>query len=234
MTIGAINGGTTYNVIPPRVALKGTVRTFCDATREAMEARVRRIAEHTCAAGNATCSLTWMPSYPVTENDPAEAAFVRETLACELGAERVMEIPPIMGSEDFSYFARAVPACFMFLGAGDAAHAFPNHHPRSTSTRVRWRRDRLARRGRARVARALTAARSVRRAPAKTTKGATRAPFVSSRCRGGQAAVCVCVCASLASVSSRAKAAASWTARSARAFRFTATPDFFRPDISFE
>jgi amidohydrolase len=129
LTIGAINGGTTYNVIPPRVALKGTVRTFTDATRDAMEARVRRIAEHTCAAANATCSLQWHPSYPVTSNDPAEAAFVTATLAAEFGAARVQEIAPVMGSEDFSYFAQVVPACFYFLGGGDAAHRFPNHHP---------------------------------------------------------------------------------------------------------
>ena len=51
------------------------------------------------------------------------------TLAAEFGEERVVEIPPIMGSEDFSYFAQRVPACFWFLGAGDAAHGFPNHHP---------------------------------------------------------------------------------------------------------
>ena len=36
---------------------------------------------------------------------------------------------PVMGSEDFSYFAQVVPACFYFLGAGDATHQFPNHHP---------------------------------------------------------------------------------------------------------
>lgn len=129
VTIGAINGGTTYNVIPPRVSLKGTVRSFAEATREAMEGRVRRIAEHTCASANATCSLHWHPSYPVTVNDPDEAAFVRDTLSAALGAERVVESPPVMGSEDFSYFAQVVPACFYFLGGADAAHPFPNHHP---------------------------------------------------------------------------------------------------------
>ncbi|MBV9440572.1 MAG: amidohydrolase [Candidatus Eremiobacteraeota bacterium] len=129
VTIGAINGGTTYNVIPPRVALKGTVRTFSDATRATMEGRVRRIAEHTCAAGGATCTLAWEAQYPVTANDPNEAAFMRATLVNALGAERVIEIPPVMGSEDFSYFARAVPASFAFLGAGDAQHQNPNHHP---------------------------------------------------------------------------------------------------------
>ena len=116
-------------MIPPRVALKGTVRSFSDATRAAMEAGIRRIAEHTCAAAKATCALDWHPSYPVTANDPAEAAFVRAALAAEFGEARVLESPPVMGSEDFSYYAHVVPACFWFLGAGDATHAFPNHHP---------------------------------------------------------------------------------------------------------
>ena len=129
LTVGAINGGTTYNVIPPRVALKGTVRSFSDAVRADMEAGIRRIAEHTCGAAKATCSIDWHPSYPVTANDKDEAAFVRDALAAEFGDARVLEIPPVMGSEDFSYFAQAVPACFWFLGAGDDAHAFPNHHP---------------------------------------------------------------------------------------------------------
>ncbi len=129
VTVGAINGGTTYNVIPPRVALKGTVRTMTAATRETMESRVRRIAESVCASAGATCTLQWRPSYPVTSNDAGEASFVTGTLAAEFGAARVLDIPPVMGSEDFSYFAQAVPACFYFLGAGDDARAFPNHHP---------------------------------------------------------------------------------------------------------
>jgi amidohydrolase len=129
VTVGAINGGTTYNVIPPRVALKGTVRTFSEETRATMEGRIRRIAEHTCAASNATCHLDWHKSYPVTANNPVETTFLRETLTAEFGPERVIEIPPIMGSEDFSYIANAVPSCFAFLGAGDVTHSHPNHHP---------------------------------------------------------------------------------------------------------
>ena len=129
VTIGAINGGTTYNVIPPRVALKGTVRSFSESTRADMEASIRRIAEHTCAAAKATCAMDWHPSYPVTENDPAQTTFVRDVLTAEFGETRVIESPPVMGSEDFSYFAQVVPACFWFIGAGDDAHPFPNHHP---------------------------------------------------------------------------------------------------------
>jgi metal-dependent amidase/aminoacylase/carboxypeptidase family protein len=62
-------------------------------------------------------------------NDNVEAAYVKETLTKTFGAERVVESPLVMLSEDFSCFLRVVPGCFYFLGAGDATHCHPNHHP---------------------------------------------------------------------------------------------------------
>jgi amidohydrolase len=58
-----------------------------------------------------------------------QAAFAHSVFTQTFGAARVPEIPVVMASEDFAYYARKVPACFAFLGAGDASHAFPNHHP---------------------------------------------------------------------------------------------------------
>jgi amidohydrolase len=39
-----------------------------------------------------------------------------------------MEIDPVMGGEDFSYFLQKVPGAFLFFGMGDGAD-FPHHHP---------------------------------------------------------------------------------------------------------
>jgi amidohydrolase len=129
LTIGAINGGSTYNVIPPCVSLKGAIRWFSDRTRELIVRRVEQIAKHVCEASNATCMISWFPPCPATVNDNVEAAYVKETLTKAFGAERVVESPLVMLSEDFSCFLRVVPGCFYFLGAGDATHCHPNHHP---------------------------------------------------------------------------------------------------------
>jgi amidohydrolase len=129
LTIGAINGGSTYNVIPPRVSLKGAIRWFSDRTRESIVQRVEQIAKHVCEAGRATCSISWLPPCPATVNDKAEATFVAETLKKTFGEQRVVESPLVMASEDFSCFLRVVPGCFYFLGAGNATHSYPNHHP---------------------------------------------------------------------------------------------------------
>jgi amidohydrolase len=129
LTIGAISGGSTYNVIPPRVSLKGAIRWFNDRTRDQIVQRVEQIAKHVCEAGKATCTVSWLPSCPAIVNDDHEAAFVSETLKKTFGPERVVESPLMMLSEDFSCFLRVVPGCFYFLGAGNEAHRHPNHHP---------------------------------------------------------------------------------------------------------
>jgi amidohydrolase len=129
LTIGAISGGSTYNVISPRLSLKGAIRWFDDRTRDHIVQRVEQIARHVCEAGKATCTVSWLPSCPATVNDDREAAFVAETLKKAFGPQRVVESPLMMLSEDFSCFLRVVPGCFYFLGAGNEAHNHPNHHP---------------------------------------------------------------------------------------------------------
>jgi amidohydrolase len=129
LSIGAIAGGTTYNVIPPRVSLEGDIRSFNETTRAHMQQRIFEIAQHVCAAAGAQCSIDWLPPCPATVNDPVEAAFVKETLTERFGSSRVVESPLVTGSEDFSYFLNVVPGCFYFLGAFDERRPFPYHHP---------------------------------------------------------------------------------------------------------
>ena len=128
ITIGAINGGTTYNVIPPRVALKGTVRTFSAATRDSMEGRIRRIAEHTCAAGDATCALDWHPSYPVTANDPGRSGVRARGARARVRAARVRRSRRSWAAKT-SRTSRTDPGVFLVPGRRRRDAHVPNHHP---------------------------------------------------------------------------------------------------------
>ncbi len=105
--------GATYNVIPERVDMRGTVRTLDPAARDLAEARLRQIAETTAAAYGATATVTYRRNYPVTVNDPDRAAFEADA-------------PPLMGAEDFSFMLEARPGAMIFLGNGDSAAL---HHP---------------------------------------------------------------------------------------------------------
>jgi amidohydrolase len=132
LTIAKIEAGTTRNVIPETASLLGTVRTVSEATREAMLAGIRRVAEGVAAAHGAEVSVELIRGYPVTVNDQGFTGFVLDTARELLGAERTHEMRhPVMGSEDFSYVLQRVPGAMANLGTRpDTGPAFPNHSNR--------------------------------------------------------------------------------------------------------
>ncbi|AKC86649.1 amidohydrolase [Pseudoxanthomonas suwonensis] len=135
VTFGAVNGGIRYNIIPDDVELIGTIRTFDEAMRERIFADLRNVSEHVAAAHGAMVEAK-VPDgdgNPATVNDPALTAKMRPSLQAVVGADNVYEPPLQMGAEDFSFYARQVPAMFFFVGATspgiDPATAPGNHSP---------------------------------------------------------------------------------------------------------
>ena len=129
ITIGAIHGGTTHNVIPSRVRLLGTVRAFDAGVRGAMAERIEQVLRGVCEAAGATYTFDYLWRYPVTSNDAEQTRYVRALAERVVGAEHVAEIPRIMGAEDFSFFAERVPASFFTIGSsGGEASSWPHHH----------------------------------------------------------------------------------------------------------
>jgi amidohydrolase len=129
ITIGAIHGGTTHNVIPSRVKLLGTVRAFDAGVRAAMAERIEQVLRGVCEAAGATYTFDYLWRYPVTSNDAEQTRYFRGLAERTVGADNVREIPRIMGAEDFSFFAERVPACFFTIGSnGGEASAWPHHH----------------------------------------------------------------------------------------------------------
>lgn len=131
VTIGAINGGTTHNVIPSRVRLLGTVRAFNAGVRAAMAERIERVLRGVCESSGASYTFEYLWRYPVTSNDAEQTRYARALAEKIAGPAQVAEVPRLMGAEDFSFFAERVPACFFTLGSnGGEASAFPHHHAR--------------------------------------------------------------------------------------------------------
>lgn len=127
-----IGGGEAFNVIPDQVRLKGTVRTYDEQVRDAVEASLIRIVEANCQAVGAKCEIKYQRGYPATWNDPVETAFVEEEAKRLFGEEGFYRMPPGMGGEDFSYFAKERPATFFMTGGRnpDIQAMYPHHHPK--------------------------------------------------------------------------------------------------------
>jgi amidohydrolase len=134
VTIGTIKGGVRENIIPDSVEMRGTIRSFDEAMREQIHERVALLAESVAIGSRATCQVCITRNYPVTVNDPALTAQMLPTLQHVVGAERVLLVDKVSGSEDFSFFQRLVPGLFFFVGVvpkgTQPADVAPNHSPR--------------------------------------------------------------------------------------------------------
>lgn len=129
VTIGSIHGGTKHNIIPEQVDLQLTVRSYSDATRDTLLAGIKRIARaQALVMGFPEDKLPRVvvrDEYtPALYNNPDLTLRVTTVLKAQLGEERITEVKPVMGGEDFSQYGRVepkVPSFFFWLGAIDPA-----------------------------------------------------------------------------------------------------------------
>jgi len=128
VSFGTIKGGTIYNIIPEKVTLTGTVRSFDADVQKLTEQRLRKITQKTCETYGATAELKYDIGYASLVNDAGMVDFVEKITAKTLGKERIRHIEPVMGGEDFAYYLKKVPGAFLFFGMGDGTQ-YPHHHP---------------------------------------------------------------------------------------------------------
>lgn len=131
VTIGTISGGYKNNVIADRVEMDGTVRTFDEDLWRAMPGQIETVVAGICAALGVRGMVEYTRGYPIVVNDPEMTALVRGAARGAVGEERVVYPEQSMGGEDMSFFLRAVPGCFFFVGSQNATKGAtkPHHHP---------------------------------------------------------------------------------------------------------
>ncbi|SMF87970.1 amidohydrolase [Paenibacillus uliginis N3/975] len=132
VTVGTIEGGSAQNVIADRCRITGTVRTFDEDTRKLIRTRLESITRMTAEAYGTETAIEYLSGYPAVVNDENEAERFFRTAPRIFGENQVHLSPKIMPAEDFAYYLREIPGCFMFVGAGNAEKdaVYPHHHPR--------------------------------------------------------------------------------------------------------
>jgi amidohydrolase len=126
VSICEFHAGNARNVIPQTAVLKGTVRTLTKKVRELVEKRIREVVAGVAQITGARIDLTYERGYPVTVNHAAQTDVATQVAKEIAGDANVLESPPMMGAEDFSYMLEARPGAFIFCGNGDSAGL---HHP---------------------------------------------------------------------------------------------------------
>jgi len=132
LTVGALNSGTSFNIVPDTAEIKGTVRTFDIAVQDNIEARISQITQGICAAYGATCEIDYERGYDSMVNDKVAVDTFKRAAQKATPDIIVDPMTPMMGGEDFSAYREIAPICFVEIGAGPPAGGeyFANHHPK--------------------------------------------------------------------------------------------------------
>jgi amidohydrolase len=120
------HAGNARNVIPQTAELRGTVRTLTAEVRVLVEKRVREVVAGVAQMTGAKINLVYERGYPVVVNHASQTDFATKVAKEIAGDGNVLDMPPMMGAEDFAYMLDARPGAFIFCGNGDSAGL---HHP---------------------------------------------------------------------------------------------------------
>lgn len=118
ITVGSIQAGSTYNVVPETATIKIGVRTLDPKVRDLVEERIRGFVAAQADSFRLQSEVVYERKYPVLVNHAAQTEFAREAAIRLVGADNVVERPPVMGSEDFAYMLEHRPGAYVRLGNG--------------------------------------------------------------------------------------------------------------------
>ena len=121
LTWGNVIAKGATNVIPNKVELMGTFRTFDEQQRDQAHARIREIVENVAKGFGGSAELNIVRGYPVLHNDEALSARTRKAIETYVGKENVVELDLWTAAEDFAWYTHEVPGCFYRLGTRNEA-----------------------------------------------------------------------------------------------------------------
>ncbi|MGB5184201.1 MAG: M20 aminoacylase family protein [Xanthobacteraceae bacterium] len=127
ISICMFQSGHTDNVIPQHAVLRGTARSLTPDVRELLHKRIGEVVEGTARMYGASAKVTYTNGYPVVVNHERQTAFAADVAREIAGKDKVdIDVPPVMGAEDFAFMLQERPGAFIFCGNGDSAGL---HHP---------------------------------------------------------------------------------------------------------
>ena len=120
VSVTQFHAGSTMNVIPETVSIKGTCRALSPAVQDRIEARLREVTQGVVAAHGLSAEVTYDRRYPVLINTEEETGRAIAAAQTVVGVENVRtEFPATMGSEDFAWMLRERPGCYIRVGNGE-------------------------------------------------------------------------------------------------------------------
>jgi amidohydrolase len=116
LSFGKVQAAGATNIIPEKVYLEGTFRTYDEAWRSKAHTLVQDITHNIASAFGAKAELEIRRGYPVLYNDPDLSSKMREAIVAFAGADRVVDLDLWTAAEDFAWYTQEIPGCFYRIG----------------------------------------------------------------------------------------------------------------------
>jgi amidohydrolase len=116
LSITSVQGGSTTNVIPNEVKLKGTFRAMDEVWRFKAHELIKKMAIDLVHSMGGEIDLLIDVGYPSVYNNEALNEITRKKAEDYIGKTNVEETEARMGAEDFGYYTQQIPGCFYRLG----------------------------------------------------------------------------------------------------------------------
>jgi amidohydrolase len=130
ISVTEVHGGTTWNVIPETVTMRGTTRSFQEQVQDMIESRMREIAQGVASSMGVSVDLDYERRYPATVNSAQETEEAIRAASMVVSEDRVLtDIQPVMGSEDFAFMLKERPGAYIAIGGGDPRPNGMPHQP---------------------------------------------------------------------------------------------------------
>lgn len=133
ITIGTFEGGEAENIIADRVKLSGMIRATSLESKKAIKDRIEKIVTNQCLAMGAEPNIKFIDGYPAVINDEDFTKYfssVAEEFSDNYEEKKInlYEVKnPILAAEDFGFYSKLIPACYISIGDGNFA---PQHNPK--------------------------------------------------------------------------------------------------------
>ena len=134
LTIGKVESGTLWNIIPDTATLSGTTRYFTRQLYWEFPEMMERVVTSTAETYRCKAKLDYIRMIPPTINDASFAELVRSSAGKVVSNRNVVNIGPIAIGEDFGLFLEKVPGALALVGVGNEScgAVWPQHSAKYT------------------------------------------------------------------------------------------------------
>lgn len=130
ISIGGLQAGNSYNVIPDKVLLKGTIRALTFEGATLMHSKTEQLTKSISESFGAVGHYQFIEGTPPLYNHPQACEVAKNIIEKTFGDDAFVDYEPVLGAEDYAYYLKNKVGAFINVGMQSEKSQYPHHHPK--------------------------------------------------------------------------------------------------------